>query len=213
MKTVEELILDNKNLIYDIVNNYPYYRNKEDLFQAGCLGMLEAYKNFDKTRGCKFTTYAYPYILGEINKCVKEDHNIKLSRDMQKLKSKIEKTKVYLTQYLESEPTAKQISDFLEIDEYVINQILNYNDTFSIDEIIGDDMSMHEIIPSKNIDYDTLFALKEEIENLNEPEKTIMLKRYYEDLTQTQIARILGISQVDVSRKEKKVLQKIRKNL
>lgn len=213
METIEELISKNKNLIYDIVNNYPSYKSKEDLFQAGCMGMIEAYNNFDENRKCKFTTYAYPYIFGEINKFVKEDHNIKLNREMSKIKSKIEKARNYLTQYLMEIPTTKQLSDYLEIDENIVSQILNYSDTFSIDEIIGDDLSLHEVIPTKEVDYNTLLALKEEIERLEEPERTIMYKRYYEDLTQTEIASLVGISQVDVSRREKKVLTKLRKNL
>lgn len=213
MESIEELIIKNKNLIYDIVSNYPSYKSKEDLFQAGCMGMIEAYNNFDESKGCKFTTYAYPYIFGEINKFVKEDHNIKLSREMSRLKSQIEKARIYLTQNLMEEPSIKQLSDFMKMDEELISQILNYGDTYSIDQTVGEDLSLHEIIPDRNIDYNVLLALKEEIEKLEEPERTIMYKRYYEDLTQTEIASIIGLSQVDISRREKKVLTKIRNKL
>ena len=80
-----------------------------------------------------------------------------------------------------------------------------------MDEMYKEDLSMHEMVPDNETDYNTLIALKTEIENLNEPEKTIMIKRYYEDLTQTEIAKELGLSQVDISRKESKVLTKLRK--
>lgn len=212
MKSIEEIIIENKNLIYDIVNKYPSYKSKEDLFQSGCIGIIKAYKNFDETKGCKFTSYAYPYIYGEINKYIKEDHNIKMGRSMAKLKSKIEKAKNHLTQYLMQEPSLKQLSDFLEMDEYSVSQILNYSDSFSIDEIVYDSLSLHEVIGDKKQDIDTLLYLKTAIENLEEPERTIMYKRYYEDQTQAEVAHLTGLSQVDVSRREKKVLTKIRKN-
>ncbi len=211
MKSIDEIIMENKNLIYDIVNNYPSYKSKEDLFQAGCIGIIEAYKNFDSNRGCKFTSYAYPYIYGEINKCVKDDHNIKMGRSMSSLKSKIEKARCHLTQYLMHEPSLKELSDFLEMDEYSVGQVLNYSDTYSIDEVVCDDLSLHEVIGDKELDLDSLLYLKSIIENLEEPERTIMFKRYYEDQTQTEVASLTGLSQVDVSRREKKVLSKIRK--
>lgn len=212
MENVTELTIQNKNLIYDIVNNYPYYRDKEDLFQAGCIGLIEAYKNFDETRGCKFTSYAYPYIFGEVNKCVKNDHNVKLSREMSSLRNKVVKAKSYLAQILMHEPSVKEISDYLEVDECLIGNVLNYGDSLSMDEVICDDLSLHEVIGSKDYDLDSLLYLKDFFENLEEPERTIMYKRYFEDLTQSEISNMIGISQVDVSRREKKVLTKIRKS-
>ena len=80
---MEELILENKNLIYSITKYFEKYANKEDLFQAGCIGMIMAYKNYDSTINVKFTTYAYPYILGEMKKLVREDKSIKINRKEQ----------------------------------------------------------------------------------------------------------------------------------
>lgn len=211
MTEISKIILENENLIYSIANKFTKYKSKEDLFQVGCIGMIEAYNNFDETKGTKFTSYAYQYIYGEMSKYVREDHTVKLSRDMSKLKNKIELAKNHLTQTLMYIPSNKEISEFLEIEEETVEQILNYTDPFSLDEIYADNLSMHELIPDKQTDYNTLIALKAEIESLNEPERTIMLERYYEDLTQTEIANNLGLSQVDVSRKEKKVLTKLRK--
>jgi len=212
MENVSEIIIQNKNLIYDIINNYPYYKDKEDLFQAGCIGLLEAYKNFDESRGCKFSSYAYPYIFGEVNKCVKNDHNIKLSREMSSLRSKVVKAKGYLAQILMHDPSIKEISDYLEVDFNIIDNVLNYGDSLSMDEAFFDDLSLHEVIGSKGYDMDSLLYLKDFFENLEEPERTIMFKRYFEDLTQSEISDMIGISQVDISRREKKVLTKIRKN-
>ena len=211
MTDITNIILENENLIYSIANKFSKYKNKEDLFQVGCIGMIEAYKNYDETKGTKFTSYAYRYIYGEMSKYVREDHSVKLSRDLYNLKNKIEIAKNHLAQSLMHIPTNKELSDFLEIDEETIDQIINYNDPYSMDEMVKEDLSLHELISDKQMDYNTLIALKSEIENLNEPERTIMIERYYKDLTQTEIANNLGLSQVDVSRKENKVLTKLRK--
>lgn len=211
MEEITKLLVENENLIYSVASKYTKYKDKEDLFQAGCVGMIEAYKNYDKTKETKFTTYAYPYIFGEINKYVREDHTIKLSKDMQKLKSKIETAKNILTQKLMHVPNIKELSSYLEIEEEIINSVINYNDPYSIDKEIDEDTSMHEIIPDKIIDYDSLIDLKTEIEYLEEPERTIMIERYYNDITQTELSKRLGLSQVDISRREKKVLTKLKK--
>ena len=210
MEEITKLLVENENLIYSVASKFTKYKDKEDLFQAGCIGMMEAYKNYDITKGAKFTTYAYPYIFGEISKYVREDHTIKLSKDMQKLKSKIEKARNYLSQKLMHTPTIKEVSSYLEIDEKTVNSLLNYNDPYSMDKET-EEMSMYDIIADKDTDYNTLIALKTEIENLEEPERTIMIERYYNDITQTELSKKIGISQVDISRREKKVLTKLKK--
>ena len=211
MEEITKLLIENENLIYSVASKFTKYKDKEDLFQAGCIGMIEAYNNFDNTKGTKFTSYAYPYIFGEINKYVREDHTIKLSKDMQKLKSKIEKARIFLSQKLMYNPNIKELSTYLEIDEKIVASLLNYSDPYSIDKQIDEEISMHEIIPDKIVDYDTLLALKTEIESLDEPERTIMIERYYKDITQTELSKKIGLSQVDISRKEKKVLTKLKK--
>lgn len=211
MEEITKLLIENENLIYSVASKFTKYKDKEDLFQAGCIGMIEAYNNFDNTKGTKFTSYAYPYIFGEINKYVREDHTIKLSKDMQKLKSKIEKARIFLSQKLMYNPNIKELSTYLEIDEKIVASLLNYSDPYSIDKQIDEEISMHEIIPDKIVDYDTLLALKTEIESLEEPERTIMIERYYKDITQTELSKKIGLSQVDISRKEKKVLTKLKK--
>ena len=167
MEEISEIILNNESFIYSIANRFAKYKNKEDLFQAGCIGMIEAYKNYDKSRNVKFTSYAYKYIYGEMSKFVREDHTIKLSKDMSKLKNKIEIVRNHLTQNFMRFPTIKELSDYLEIEEETIEQILNHKDPFSIDEIVKEDLKLHELIPDKQTDYDALITLKDEIEKLN----------------------------------------------
>ncbi|MCI9585558.1 MAG: sigma-70 family RNA polymerase sigma factor [Bacilli bacterium] len=215
MEELTELILENEKLIYKAVNRFPYYRDKEDLYQAGCKGMQDAYRTYDPNKGAKFTSHAYRYILGEMINVVNKDKCVKVSREVTRLNNQIEKAKSMLAQKLMREPTITELSNYLEVPEYYLIEAMNSNVTAqSIDSMVGDtNMMLHEVISSKEIDVDTLLYLKTELESLNEPERTIMIQRYYEDMTQTEVANSLGLSQVDVSRREKKVLTKIRGQL
>lgn len=210
MEPLKEVIIKNSNLIYSIANKFNY-SDIDDLFQVGCIGMMEAYKNFDESRGVKFTSFAYPYILGRITEFIRENHTIKLSRDMTRAKRKLEKAKTYLSQELMKEPTNEEISNYLNIPLENVNILMNYKgEGLSLDEFYLDDLSLYDVIGSDH-NYDNLIFLKQQFESLEEPERTIMYYRYFEDMTQSEVADSLGLSQVNVSRKEKKVLTKLRK--
>lgn len=211
MEPLREVILKNSSLIYSIANKFGN-NDIDDLFQAGCIGMMEAYKNFDDSRGVKFTTFAYPYILGRISEYVRENHTVRLSRDMMRSKRKIDKAKMYLTQKLMREPTNLELSEYLNIPLENLNMLINYKgDGISLDEPYLDDLSLYDIVCDSVIDYDNLIFLKEEFEALEEPERTIMFQRYFEDMTQSEVASNLGLTQAHVSRSENKVLTKLRK--
>lgn len=213
---MEELILENKNLIYSITRYFEKYSNKEDLFQAGCIGMIMAYKNYNPDMNVKFTTYAYPYILGEMKKLVREDKSIKISRNIQLLNLKIEKANILLTQKLMRKPTILELADFLEIPVYMIEEAINSNKPiYSIDEPLNDegkDITLQDTI-GKTDDIDDLLLLREELSKLNPFEQQLINKRYINDLTQQQTAFELGISQVQVSRGEQKILTKLKSKL
>lgn len=212
MDPLREVILENSNLIYSIASHFGNNQDMDDLFQAGCIGMMEAYKKFDASRGVKFTTFAYPYILGRISEYARENHAIKLSKDMMRARNKIDKAKLYLTQEFMREPTNEELSEYLNIPLENLNMLMNYKgEGISLDEAYLDDLSLYDVIAGKEADYNTLVFLKQEIDSLGEPERTIMYERYFEDMTQSEIANNLGLSQVDVSRREKKVLVKLRK--
>lgn len=215
---MDQLILENKNLIYSITKYFEKYSNKEDLFQAGCIGMIMAYKNYDETMNVKFTTYAYPYILGEMRKLIREDKSIKVSRGIQMLNLKIEKANILLTQKFMREPTIHELSDFLEIPEEMINEALNSTrPIYSIDEPLnaeGKEITLQDTIGKvDSMDLDSLILLREELDKLSPFEKRLIEKRYMSDLTQQQTAKQLGISQVQVSRNEQKVLTKLKSKL
>lgn len=212
------LIKENERLIYKITHFFTNYESKEDLFQVGCMGLIKAYQNYKEGYNTKFTTYAYPYILGEIKKYVREDKGIKISRDISKLNLKIEKANILLTQKLMREPTICELSNFLGIgEEFIVEALSSNNLVYSLDEPIeckDDTLCLYDKISSiEKLDKDTLIALKQELQLLNEEEYNIIDSHYFKDLTQSEIAENLGINQVQVSRKEKKILTKLKDKL
>lgn len=214
---IDTLIEENSKLIYSVVKMFSNNENKEDLYQAGVLGMLKAYSNFDYRENVKFTTYAYPYIVGEIKKLVREDKGVKISRNISKFNYKIDQVSNLLSQKLYRNPTIKEIADFIGIDEEIVSDSINSRrEIKSIDEPIKDDskeLTLHETIPSKKVEIDSLIDLKEQLQNLSNFEKELIKNRYFNDYTQSETADILGISQVQVSRKEQKILTKLKTNL
>ena len=215
---LEKLIKDNQNLIYSITHNFNGYPNKDDLFQAGVLGLIDAYNHFNPNLGVKFTTYAYSYIVGEMYKQVRKDREIKVSRNISKLNLMIEKASILLSQQLMREPTITELSNFLEVSEYELYEAMSSNNSIrSIDESINDDekeLTLHDVISDHvESNIDDLILLRQALENLDDFEKNIILNRYMKDLTQTETSKILGMSQVQVSRKEQKILMKLRDKL
>ena len=207
---LDNILKDNEKLIYSLCNYFRHYPNKEDLFLVGCIGLIKAYNNFDTNLNVKFSTYAYPYILGEMRKLVREDKTMKLSRDISKINLRIEKAYILLTQKLGKEPTNYELSSFLNIPLELINEALNSSKVSSLDDIIYDNLKIEDVISDKVDDIDTLISLKNSIESLSADEKEIINLRYMNDLTQMEVSKLLGISQVQVSRKEGKVLVKMR---
>lgn len=212
---IEKVIYDNQKLIYSIAKYFSGYQNKEDLYQAGYLGVINAFKNYDENKGCKFSTYAYPYILGEMKKLVREDKGIKINRQTNKINLMIEKAYIILSQTLMRTPSIKEISDYLNIDENIISDaILSTNKIRSIDETIGadNDFTLEDVI-GYNDNIDELIMLKDSLLKLSKEEQAIINNRYVNDLTQTETSNIMNISQVQVSRKEKKILKKLKKEI
>lgn len=214
---LKDLIIENQNLIYKISYYFKNYSNKEDLFQVGCIGLIKAYKNYDSAFNTKFTTFAFPYILGEMKKYVREDKGIKISKNISKLNLQIEKATIMLSQKLMREPSIYELSEFLEIPVNDLSQaMLSSNSIISIDESFnteGKDITLKDVISDKKTDIDLLISLKTAISELSTFEKELIGKRYYNDMTQSEIAEQMGISQVQVSRKEQKVLTKLKNKI
>lgn len=216
MNKYEEIINTTSNLIYHIINKYFKGYEKEDLYQVGVIGVIKAYNNYKEDKSTKFSTYAYKYIYGEIYSYINTNKTLKLSKEINSLYNKINKARDILSQKLMKVPSTYELSLFLEIEESLIVNILNSSNVSSIDDIINtsdNNLTLSDTISDKkdyyNIDY---LLLNEEIDALEYPEKEIMKLRYFEDKTQSEVAQILGINQVQVSRYEDKTLKRIRKN-
>lgn len=204
-----DLVLDNEKLVYSIINGYNGYYDKDDLYQVGMMGLINASKNYKEELGVKFSTYAYTYILGEVNKFIRENNNVRVSKDVIRLKKSIEKTKDIMRQKLLREPTVTELSLFLEIDEEKILEIESiYQDTASLDSVDYNNVKMYD----KNLNAEIL-DLKDELDRLPDDEKNLIYKRYFMGMTQTELSHELGISQVQVYRKEDKIFQKLKSNL
>lgn len=208
-----EELLNYEGLVYGIIQRYTKYFEKDDLYQVGMIGLINAYHNFDSTQGTKFSTYAYYYVLGEVRKYVRESGLVKVSSDLVRLNQSIEKASEQMSQRLGREPTTTELSLFLEIDEEKIEEA-----RVAALDVKSLDYSVDEALPEfynsvASYDKETspeILDLRRELSRLSDEEKNLIVARYYEDMTQSEASRELGISQVQVSRKEGKILEKLR---
>jgi len=204
----EKLIKENEWLIYEFVKRYSNYYNIEDLYQAGSIGLIKAYKNYKENNTVKFSTYAYKYVLGEIIKCISDERNIKVSSDYINIYKKYLSVKKLLIDKYNREVSFKEISDFMEIDE---NTLLNIIESITFTKSIDDEIFNYGNDLRNEIDDKIL--IQSELESLNEFDKSLIQYRYFEGLTQSETADALGISQVKVSRCEKLILTKMKNNI
>mgnify|MGYP000854913819 FL=1 len=216
-----ELVENNKGLVYNIVKRFVGRGYEiDDLYQIGMMGFVKAIKRFDTDYEVKLSTYAVPYILGEIKRFIRDDGPVKVSRSLKELSTKISVIqKEYLTKGIEL--GIEEIASKLKVSKEEIAMAMEskqvvesiYSPTNSNDE---DGINILDRISSNKDESEIItnnIALKEAISNLEEKEKEIILLRYYKDKTQTQVAKILGISQVQVSRIEKKILNSMKVKL
>lgn len=199
-------ILQYESLIYSIIGKYSSRYDKEDLYQVAMIGLMDAYRHYDSSYDVKFSSYAYYYIVGEVNRYIRESNGVKVSRDLIRLKREILKAKEVMEQKLGREPSTLEISLFLEVEESIILDALSATEEVKELEEVQEIKCYDENRP-------TLFDLRREIEKLTKEERTLLEKRYYQELTQMETAQLLGMSQVQVSRKENKILQKLRNQL
>ncbi len=208
----EKIIKDNEKMIWKITN-YFYGVDKYDLFQAGVVGLLKALKKYKSNGLTKFSTYAHDYIFGEMY-LLASNKSIKISKDILKLSKKLEQTRYLLAQKLERIPSNLELAKFLGLKlEEVELALSSASCILSLDEKVDDERSPYELISAKEEDLDTKILLNDSMAVLNEDEKNIIKSRYYEDLTQQEVARKLNMTQVMVSRYEKKSINKMREYL
>lgn len=212
MDAKDYIINEYKELVYSIARKF----NKiewEDLIQAGNQGLIKAFNNYDETSDTKFSTYAYKYIYGEMYALISKNNYIKITKDTLSNYKLIMHAYQNLTQVYKREPSYSELSRVLNMSESLIYQtIMAVKDTMSLDSGIDEERQLKDIIPSQeNISLDDKILLQQSIEMLADVEKDIINCRYYQDLTQSETAEKLGVSQVMVSRYEKKSIDKMRK--
>lgn len=206
-------ILQYEGLVRSVVSKYSFRGDYEDLYQAGMLGLQTAIKKYNINKESSFIDYAYLYIKGEVLKVINNNYQVHVSSDIYRLSKDIKETREYLSQNLGREPTLYEISYVLGIDEEKIVSIINaVSVPYSLDNsYLDDDYSLYNKISLIEKGYDVgVLDLKDAINGLEESERELITSRYYQDMTQKEIADILGISQVQVSRKEGKILEKLK---
>ncbi len=209
--TTEELIRDNFALIKDIASNF-YNVPFEDLLQAGSVGILKAYKKYRKNGTVKFSTYAYNYIFGEMYEFVMKNREMKVSKDLLRLAKKIDITKNALTLKMGRTPTYEEIGKFLGLSSFqVMEASLVTRETISLDNNTEEARDLYETIPMKeNLSWEEKITLQSGIDSLPKEEQKILEYRYFEDMTQSETAKRMGMTQVMVSRYENKSLKRLR---
>ncbi|WP_077618671.1 RNA polymerase sporulation sigma factor SigF [Bacillus sinesaloumensis] len=211
------IVQKNMRLVWSVVQRF-LNRGYEpdDLFQIGCIGLLKSVDKFDLTYDVKFSTYAVPMIIGEIQRFIRDDGTVKVSRSLKETGNKIRKAKDELSKQFGRVPTIVEIAEYLEItpEDVVLAQEASRAPS-SIHETVyendGDPITLLDQIADNNeTKWFDKIALKEAIRELDERERLIVFLRYYKDQTQSEVATRLGISQVQVSRLEKKILQQMK---
>lgn len=215
----EQLVTDNLGLVWSVARRYMGRGYElEDLYQIGCIGLIKCIDKFDLSYDVKFSTYAVPMISGEIKRFLRDDGLIKVSRSLKEVAYKVCKAREEIISKTGVEPRLEELSQLLSIDmeEIVasmeanvsvesIHKTIYENDgnTICLADKIADDKDENEKVLNHMV-------LDNLMEQLNPMEQRIIKLRYYENQTQTEIAKVMGISQVQVSRLEKKILLKMR---
>ena len=193
----------------------------DDIFQIGCIGLVKAVNNFDAKFKVKFSTYAVPMIMGEIKRFLRDDGIIKVSRSVKNTAKKIHYDKETLTKKLNRDPTIEELASFsgINIEEIIFATEAACGLQYLYDVIHQDEGSPVMLIDKlsekgdEGEDVVDRIALKEALNNLDKKSRQVILLRYFKDKTQIQVAKMLGISQVQVSRIEKRVLRFMRNKL
>ena len=211
----ERLLIDNSGLIWSVARRY-YGRgvDPEDLYQLGCLGFLKAIRGFDTEYGTQFSTYAVPKIAGEIRRFLRDDGAVKVSRGTKERAMSLRLKRQELSQRLGREPTVGELAeatglepeDIAAADTAVLTvaslQGESGEDGFSLETVLGDEGIEDELVEK--------LTLRQAIDALPERERMVILLRFYKNLTQDRVSKVLGVSQVQVSRIERRAVAHLR---
>ncbi len=210
-----DLVEKNLPLVHSCANRF---KNRgveyDDLYQAGCLGLIKASKGFNESLGYEFSTYAVPAILGEIKRIFRDGGTVKVSRSLKEKSRYVWAEKEKLENQLMREPTVGELSEYLGLPTFEVSELLLcFQPVLSLTN--SDDENENQIdVPVENQEkIDEIICLEDCIKALPEDDKKIIDLRYFKAKTQTDAAKLLGMSQVQISRREKKILQGIREKM
>lgn len=218
LESNKKFIEDNLGLVHLCANKF---RSKgidyDDLYGAGCIGLLKAAKGFDETRGVKFSTYAVPVILGEIKRLFRDGGTIKVSRGLKELSLKITQIRERFNLSKGREPTIEELAKLADIPEEDVVEALNVSlPPLSLASWGNEDDSSCEIdipVSAPDEEITNSLTLKQILSSLDKKDAKLLYLRYFQNKTQTETAKILDMTQVQVSRREKKLLLSMREKM
>lgn len=222
MDAKDKLVKHNIGLVKSVMRGFTNRGYEvDDLFQIGSIGLLKAIEKFDTSFDVKFSTYAVPMIAGEIKRFLRDDGIIKVSRSLKQTANKVKYSQEKLAKKLGREPTIQEISDELNIDKEEIVMALesSYHPDYLYDIIHEKEGNPLYLIDKLSLEEDNekdildRIVLQELLSELKERDRQVILLRYFKDKTQMEVADILGISQVQVSRIEKRIIMEMKKKL
>lgn len=222
IKAREKFINGNLKLVLSVIKKFNNRgENADDLFQVGCIGLIKAIDNFDLSQNVLFSTYAVPMIIGEIRRYLRDNNTIRVSRSLRDIAYKALQAKERLIIKNSKEPTIEEIAKEIEVSKEEIAQALDaIQEPVSLYEPVYNDgvdslYIMDQVKDTKNIDENWVedIAISESIKRLNDREKIIITKRFFDGKTQMEVADEIGISQAQVSRLEKNALLRMKKSI
>ena len=211
------LIEDNAGLIWSVVRRY-YGRGVEpdDLYQLGCLGFLKAVRGFDADFGCQFSTYAVPKIAGEIRRFLRDDGAVKVSRGIKERWGTIHTARERLRLTLDREPTLSELAEVTGLSpEEIAAAEEAAAPVASLQMELGDGLTLESVLGTDGMEEGVVerLSLRAAVDSLAERERSVVLLRYFRGMTQERVARVLGVSQVQVSRIERRAVERLRRRL
>ena len=213
----DSFVEDNLGLVHLCANRF---RGRgieyDDLYGAGCVGLVKAASAFDTERGVKFSTYAVPVILGEIKRLFRDGGMIKVSRSVRELGMKLTRVREQFTLLHGREPTVSELAELTNSDPEDVAEALEVNiPPVSLTSSSEDDegAQIDVSVPAPDSELVDILSLRQALSALDEEDRKLLYLRYFKDMTQTKTAEALGMTQVQVSRREKKLLMTLRGNL
>jgi RNA polymerase sporulation-specific sigma factor len=187
----------------------------DDLVQAGAVGLIKAANGFDAGRGLAFSTYAVPYIFGEMKLSFRRDRAVSVGRTMAEKARQIAAARTQLTEENGCEPSLRTLSAYVEMEAQEVAMLLGAMEPIRSLSAQNEDNSTETDVPieSEEAALTDKMALRQELARLQENERELILLRYFKNLTQAQTAKLMGMTQVQVSRKERKIMEKLRRDL